>query len=49
MATVKDIASELIEQLPDDATRQGILYTLYVRQQAEAGVEDVAALRRDRP
>ncbi len=44
MAIVKDIAGELIDQLPNDATREGILYTLLFWQQAEAGLEDVAAL-----
>jgi len=43
--TAKHIARELIEQLPDEATWEEILYTLYVRQQVEAGLEDVAAGR----
>jgi len=43
--TAKHIARELIEQLPDEATWEDILYTLYVRQQVEAGLEDVAAGR----
>jgi len=43
--TAKHVAIELIEQLPDDASWEDILYTLYVRQQIEAGREDVAAGR----
>jgi predicted transcriptional regulator len=43
--TAKHIAHELIEQLPDDASWEDILYALYVRQQIEEGLDDVAAGR----
>ena len=43
--TAKHIARELIEQLPGNASWEDILYALYVRQQIEEGLEDVAAGR----
>lgn len=43
--TAKHIAGELIAQLPDDASWEDILYTLYVRRQIEEGLKDAAAGR----
>jgi hypothetical protein len=47
MQTAKDQVKQLLEQLPDDATLNDIryelndsLYTLYVRQQIELGIQD---------
>jgi hypothetical protein len=47
MQTAKDQARQLLDQLPDDATLSDIrhelndsLYTLYVRQQIELGMQE---------
>lgn len=47
MQTAKDQVRQLLDQLPDDATLNDIryelndsLYTLYVRQQIELGIQD---------
>ena len=47
MQTAKDQVKQLLDQLPDDATLNDIryalndsLYTLYVRQQIELGIQD---------
>ncbi len=40
-ATVRDEARRLVDQLPDDATREDVLYRIYVRLSVEAGLEDV--------
>jgi hypothetical protein len=37
---VKDEARRLIERLPDDATWDGLMHEIYVRQAIEAGLED---------
>lgn len=39
-ATVRDEARRLVDQLPDDATWDDLLYQVYVRQSVEAGLED---------
>jgi hypothetical protein len=39
-ATIKEEAKRLIEQLPEDATWDDLLYEIYVRQSIEAGLED---------
>ena len=39
-ATIKEEARRLIEQLPEDATWDDLLYEIYVRQSIEAGLED---------
>lgn len=44
-ATVKDEARRLVDQLPDDAGWDDLLYQIYVRQSVEAGLADVAAGR----
>jgi predicted transcriptional regulator len=43
--TVRDEARRLVEQLPDDATWEDLLYRIYVRQSIEAGLKDVEAGR----
>ncbi len=41
----KHVAKAIIDELPDDATWEDLLYTLYVRQRIEAGLEDSRAGR----
>ena len=36
---IKKDAQELVENLPDDATWEDLMYTIYVRQAIEAGLE----------
>ncbi|QEG40080.1 hypothetical protein [Roseimaritima ulvae] len=38
---VKTAAREAIDQLPDDATWDDVMYRLYVRQKIDAGLRDV--------
>jgi predicted transcriptional regulator len=38
--SVKSEAQRLVEQLPDDATWEDLLYEIYVRQAVEAGLKD---------
>jgi hypothetical protein len=38
--SVKAEARRLVEQLPDDATWEDLLYEIYVRQAIEAGLKD---------
>ncbi len=42
---VKTEARRLIEELPEDATREDLMYRIDVRQAIEAGLADVAAGR----
>ena len=42
---VKQTAHKLIDNLPDDATWEKVLYTLQVRHDIEAGLADVEAGR----
>jgi len=42
---VKDEAWRLIEQLPDDASWEDLMYKIYVRQTIEAGLRDSEAGR----
>jgi predicted transcriptional regulator len=42
MATPKQVAKELIEHLPDQASWNDIMYELYVKQKIEAGLKSVA-------
>ncbi len=44
-ATIRDEARRLVEQLPDDATWDDVLYQVYVRQSVEAGLDDCRAGR----
>jgi hypothetical protein len=37
-ATIREEAHRLVEQLPDDATWEDLLYQIYVRQSIEAGL-----------
>jgi hypothetical protein len=40
-STIKDEARRLVDQLPDDASWEDLIYRIYVRQAVEAGMEDV--------
>ena len=42
MATPKEAAKQLIEQLPDQVSWDDIMYELYVKQKIEAGLKAVA-------
>lgn len=42
---IKEIAHQLIDQLPDDANWEKVLYTLQVRRDIEAGLADIEAGR----
>ncbi len=42
---VKDEARRLVENLPEDATWNDLMYRIYVRQAIEAGLEDSKAGR----
>lgn len=44
-ATVRDEAHRLIDQLPDDATWDDLIYQVYVRQSVDAGLDDCRAGR----
>ena len=44
-ANVKEEAKRLIDNLPEDATWDDAMYTLYVRQSIEKGLEDSRAGR----
>jgi hypothetical protein len=39
-ASIKPEALRLVEQLPDDATWDDLLYEIYVRQSIEVGLKD---------
>jgi hypothetical protein len=43
--TVREEARRLVDQLPDDATWEDLLYQIYVRQSIEAGLADCKAGR----
>jgi hypothetical protein len=43
--SIRDEARRLVEQLPDDATWDDLLYQIYVRQSVEAGLADLRAGR----
>lgn len=42
---IKDEARRLIEELPEEATRDELMYKIYVRQAIEAGLKDSKAGR----
>jgi predicted transcriptional regulator len=42
---VKDAAHKLIDQLPEDASWDKVIYTLQVRRDIEAGIDDIEAGR----
>ena len=44
-ANIKDEACRLIEELPEEATWDELMYKIYVRQAIEAGVKDSKAGR----
>jgi predicted transcriptional regulator len=41
MTSIREEAHRLIDQLPDDATWDDVIYQVYVRQSIEAGLADV--------
>ena len=41
MQNVKKIVHELAERLPEQATWDDVIYTMYVRQKIEEGLKDV--------
>lgn len=45
MPNVKQEARHLVDSLPDNATWDDLMYTIYVRQVVEAGLEDSDAGR----
>jgi predicted transcriptional regulator len=42
MSSVKEIAKQVIDRLPEDAGWTDIMYELYVKQKIEAGLADAA-------
>ena len=44
-ANIKDEARRLIEELPEEATWDELMYKIYVRQAIEAGMKDSKAGR----
>ena len=42
---IRDEAHRLVDQLPDDATWDDLLYQIYVRQSIDAGLADADAGR----
>jgi hypothetical protein len=42
MANAKQIMHELADKLPEQATLDDAMYTLYVRQKIEDGLKDIA-------
>lgn len=44
-ASIKQQAQRLVEQLPDDASWDDLMYRIYVRQAIEAGLADSEAGR----
>ena len=45
MPNVKQEAQHLVDNLPDNATWDDLMYTIYVRQAVESGLEDSEAGR----
>lgn len=43
--TLKQEAKRLVDELPEDATWEDLMYRIYVRQAIEAGLADSAAGR----
>lgn len=44
-STIKSEAHRLVDQLPDDASWEDLIYQIYVRQSIEAGLNDAEAGR----
>ena len=42
---LREEAHRLVDQLPDDATWEDLIYQIYVRQSIDAGLEDCRAGR----
>jgi len=40
VSSIKDEARRIIEQLPDDASWEDLIYRIYVREAIEAGLKD---------
>lgn len=47
VTSVKDEARRLVEELPEDASWDDLMYRIYVRQAIEAGIADGDAGRRE--
>jgi hypothetical protein len=45
VSTIKDEARRIVDDLPDDATWEDLVYRIYVRQSIEAGIRDADAGR----
>jgi predicted transcriptional regulator len=45
MQSAKDVARRVIDQLPDQASWDDIMYELYVKQKIETGLADIEAGR----
>jgi predicted transcriptional regulator len=45
LANIKDEARKIIDELPDSATWEDIIYRLYVREAIDAGIADADAGR----
>ncbi len=45
MPNVKQEAQQLVDSLPDNATWDDLMYTIYVRQAVESGLQDSDAGR----
>lgn len=44
-SSLKEEAHRLVDQLPGDASREDLIYRIYVRQSIEAGLRDAEAGR----
>ncbi len=42
MTTAKESARDLIDQMPEEASWDDIMYELYVKQKIESGIQDVS-------
>ncbi|MDH3473216.1 MAG: hypothetical protein OEM59_05955 [Rhodospirillales bacterium] len=45
MSSVKEAARQIIENLPDQATWDDLMYELYVKQKIEEGLSDIEGSR----
>ena len=45
MSSVKEAARSIVDQLPDNATWDDLMYELYVKQKLEEGLADIEAGR----
>lgn len=45
MSTAKDMVRKILDQIPDDASREDIQYHIYVQEKIQRGLKDVAAGR----